>query len=105
MLKQTQIVSAPIDLEGGAARLTVNVEGINEHSRISVEIQDREFRPVDGYGCDASEGPDQPGLAQPITWQGHDIIEGMTGEIRVRVDFRGVRPEDVRLYAAYLDPA
>ena len=57
MLKQTQIVSAPIDLEGGAARLTVNVEGINEHSRISVEIQDREFRPVDGYGCDASEGP------------------------------------------------
>ena len=98
-------VSAPIDLEGGAARLTVNVEGINEHSRISVEIQDREFRPVDGYGCDASEGPDQPGLAQPITWQGHDIIEGMTGAIRVRVDFRGVRPEDVRLYAVYLDPA
>ena len=29
---------------------------------------------------------------------------GATGPIRARVDFGGVRPEDVRLYAVYLDP-
>lgn len=34
-----------------------------------------------------------------------DVIESVTGPIRVRVDFGGVRPEDVRLYAVYLDPA
>ncbi len=89
----------------GAARLTVNVDGINEHSDISVEIQDRAFRPVVGYGGGASKAPDGPGLAQAITWQGHDLIDGVTGPIRVRVDFRGVRPEDVRLYAVYLDRA
>ena len=97
-------VSAPIDLAGSAARLTVNVEGINEHSSITVEIQDRAFRPVAGYERDASQGLAGPGLAQPITWQGHEVIDGVTGPIRVRVDFGGVRPEDVRLYAVYLDP-
>ncbi|MDE0038385.1 MAG: hypothetical protein OXU77_12650 [Gammaproteobacteria bacterium] len=98
-------VSAPVDLEGGAARLAVNVEGINEHSSITAEIQDYAFRPVPGYDRGASQGPVGPGLAQPITWQGHDVIDGVTGPIRVRVDFDGVRPEDVRLYAVYLDPA
>ena len=98
-------VSAPIDLESGAARLTVNVEGINEHSHITVEIQDQAFRPVPGYERDTSQGPAGPGLAQPVTWQDHDVIDGAAGPIRVRVNFGGVRPEDVRLYAVYLDPA
>ena len=83
----------------------MNAEGINEHSSITVEIQDHAFRPVPGYDRGASQGPAGPGLAQPITWQGHDVIDGVTGPIRVRVDFGGVRPEDVRLYAVYLDPA
>ena len=98
-------VSAPIQLEGGAARLAVNVEGINEHSSITVEIQDHAFRPLPGYDRGASRGPVGPGLAQPIGWHGHDVIDEVTGPIRVRVDFGGVRPEDVRLYAVYLDPA
>ena len=97
-------VSAPIDLEGGTARLTVNVEGINEHSSITVEIQDHAFRTVPGYERDASQGPTGPGLAQPVTWLGKNAIDGVSGLIRVRVDFGGVRPEDVRLYAVYLDP-
>ena len=98
-------VSAPIDLEGAAARLAVNVEGINAHSSITAEIQDQAFRPVPGYDRGASQGPGGPGLAQTITWQNRDVIDGVTGPIRVRVDFGGVRPEDVRLYAVYLDPA
>ena len=50
------LVSAPIDLEGSAARLAVNVEGINEHSSIAVEIQEQTFRPVPG-----DESRRQPG--------------------------------------------
>ncbi len=98
-------VSAPVDLEGGAARLAVNVEGVNEHSSITVEIQDHAFRPIQAYARDHSQGPAGPGLAQPIAWRDHDVIEAVTGPVRVRVDFGGVRPEDVRLYAVYLDPA
>ena len=71
-------VSAPIDLEGSAARLAVNVEGINEHSSITVEIQDHAFRPAPGYDRGSSQSPAGPGLAQPLTWQGHDVIDGVT---------------------------
>ena len=98
-------VSTPIDLEGGAARLAVNGGGSNEHSSITGGIQDQAFRPVPGYEPDASRGPPGPGLAQAVAWRGRDVIDGVTGPIRVRVDFGGVRPEDVRLYAVYLDPA
>ena len=101
----SHFVSAPIDLEGGAARLSINVDGINEHSAITVEIQDREFQSIAGYERDACNGPAEAGLAQQITWKGNDVVEDVTGPIRVRVDFAGVRPEDVRLYAVYLDPA
>ena len=83
----------------------MNVEGINEHSSITAEIQDHAFRPVRGYDRGASQGPVGPGLAQAIARQGHDVIGGITGPIRVRVDFGGVRPADVRLYAVYLDPS
>ena len=105
--KETEphFVSAPIDLEGKAAKLTVNVAGITEHSGITVEIQDLAFQPVPGYERDACQGLDGSGLAQPINWQGHDAIDGATGPIRVRVNFNGVRPEDVRLFAVYLDAA
>ena len=99
------VVSAPIDLEGNAATLTVNVDGITEHSGITVEIQDRAFRPIPGYEREACKSPDEPGLAQAVSWNGRDAIAGVTGPIRVRVDFVGVRPEDVRLYAVYLNSA
>ncbi len=101
--ENAHFVSAPIDLDGGVARLTVNVDGINEYSSISVEIQDQAFHTIAGYESDASQGPNEPGLSQPVTWQSHDVIEGITGRIRVRVNFHGVRPEDVRLYAVYID--
>ena len=96
-------VSAPIDLEGSGATLAVNVEGINEHSSITVEIQDQTFRPIPGYERGVSLGPIEAGLAQPITWKNHEVIDGESGPVRVRVDFGGVRPEDVRLYAVYLE--
>jgi len=87
-----RFVSAPVDLESGAARLAVNVEGINEHRAITVEIQDHAFHLIAGYDRDASQGPVGPGLAQPIIWQGRDVIEGVPGPIRVRVNFGGVPP-------------
>ena len=98
-------VSAPIDLEGGAARLTVNVDGITEYSSISVEIQDQMFQAISGYESDVSKAPGEGGLARSIIWQSHDLIENVAGPIRVRVNFEGLRSEDVRLYAVYLDRA
>ena len=101
----SHFVSAPIDLTGSAAQLTVNVDGINEHSGITVEIQDQSFHPISGYERTSSQGPSEAGLNQLITWRDHGVIENVSGLIRVRVDFNGVRAEDVRLYAVYLNAA
>lgn len=99
----SHFVSAPIDLEGSAVRVSVNVEGINQHSSLSVEILDREFQPISGYERDACRAPKEPGLARPVTWQHHSLVAPLTGQIRIRVDFGGLRPEDVRLYAVYIE--
>ena len=84
-------------------RVSVNVEGINQHSSLSVEILDREFQPISGYERDACRGPKESGLARPVTWQHHSLVAPLTGQIRIRVDFGGLRPEDVRLYAVYIE--
>ena len=101
----SHLVSAPIDLEGRPTRLSINVDGINEHSSVSLEIQDHAFHPIPGYRRDDCQRPGSGGLAQPIAWIDHDVIEDVAGPIRVRLDFDGVRPEDARLYAIYLDSA
>jgi len=98
----SHIISAPIDFEARSVRITVNVDGINEHSHIRLQLLDKRFHTITGY--ENGLGPNEPGLAQLVTWDGLDTIKGVEEPIRVRVDFKGVRPEDVRLYAIYLEP-
>ena len=109
--KNPHFISAPIDLEGKPAKVVVNVEGINDNSSITVEILDKQFKPVLGYDRSECVGPAGDGFAVPVGWTEHKTIGGAAaagpanGEIRLRVDFTGVRPEDVRLYAVYIEPA
>ena len=101
----SHFVSALIELSGEAARLSLNVDGLNEHNRLAVEIQDHAFRPLPGYELAACRGLENSGLAQPIVWHDHEVIEDVASLIRVRIDFQGLRAEDIRLYAVYLDTA
>ena len=98
-------MSAPIDLEGKSAVLSVNIEGITEHSSITVELQDQSFRAIRGYEASASKAPKKGGFAQRITWNRHAVIEDIGTPVLVRINFEGLRPEDIRLYAVYLDTA
>ena len=96
------IISAPIDLEGADARLHLNVDHIHEYSGVSVEILDERLNPLPGYsrtGCDLLK---ENGYNQLVTWGDRDAISHSSSRIRLRVDFTGLRPEDVRLFAIYL---
>ena len=98
------VISAPIDLEGKPAALRVNVDGLSAHAELRVSVIDRRFRPLPGYGSEACTGPERSGFAEPVTWRGRQTIA--CGEpVRLRFDFGGVRPEDVKLFAAYLEDA
>lgn len=102
---ESHVISAPIDLEGKAARLRVNVDGIGEHAHLRCAVLDERMRPLPGYGIGDCEGPRASGLSEAVQWTAHDRIRAQAGRIRLRVEFGGVRPEDVSLFALYLDEA
>ena len=95
-------VSAPVDLEGQPARVSLNVEGIGEYCGVSVEVLDERFRTLDGYGADDCADLRNPGLKQAVSWGERQTVE-TSGPVRIKVNFQGVRPEDARLYAVYME--
>ncbi len=100
----SHVISAPIDLEGRPARLSLNVDGQGEHWQVRCSVLDERMCPLPGFTA-ADCRPVAAGLAEPVTWaNGLDAIPPAEGRIRLRVDFGGIRPEDATLYALYLDP-
>ena len=95
-------ISAPVDLEGEPARVAMNIDGLSEHSKISVEIQNERFEPIPGYAADDCTEPMESGLRQVVGWGEQEVLAGMEGPVRIRVNFEGIRPEDVKFFAIYL---
>ena len=73
-----------------------------EHSELIVEVLDEQFRPLPGYSGEACVPLREPGLRQPVVWQGRDSVSEIAGPFRLRVTFGGLRPEDARLHALYV---
>ena len=97
------IVSAPIDLEGQSARLSLNIDRPNEHCGVSVEILDERFISIEGYTHADCQSPTESGFNQVVRWGDKETIANVNGRIRIRINFTGIRFEDVHLYAAYLE--
>ena len=95
-------ISSPIDLEGEPARVAMNIDGLSEHSKVSVEIQNERFEPIPGYTAEDCTEPIESGLRKEVRWGEQEVLGGMKGPVRIRVNFEGIRPEDVKLFAIYL---
>ena len=80
----------------------MNIDGLSEHSKVSVEIQNERFEPIPGYTAEDCTEPIESGLRQVVTWGEKEVLAGMEGPIRIRVNFEGIRSEDVKLFAIYL---
>jgi len=100
--KTAYFISAPIDLEGKSARIYMNVDGISQYNEITAEILDEEFNPIPEYTKKECIAPKKSGLCQPVKWRKHEKIEEINHTIRIKVNFEGIRPEDLKLYAVYL---
>ena len=99
----THIVTAPIDLEGHEVQVSLNFERSNEHCDVSVSILDERFLPIEGYARENCLRINSDGFRQFVQWQDRKTVSNVTERIRVRIDFDGIRFEDTRLYAIYLD--
>ena len=98
------VISAPIDLGGRPAQVFLNVDGLSEYAQVTVEVLDERFRPVAGYSSGECV-PLESGLRQPVAWRSRRLVDATGGSIRLRLNYTGIRPEDPRLYAIYVEPA
>jgi len=96
-------VSAPIDLQGKSVQITVNIDGLSEYSYIHVHILDEQFNPLPEYSGDACLPITKSGFEQPVRWHDNMFITYVENPIRIQVDFVGIRPEDIKLYALYVE--
>jgi hypothetical protein len=97
------VVSAVLPTEGKPVTVHLNVANLNDLSKVKVAVLDEHFQELPGFRSADCTGPVQAGLRQKVEWGGRERVEA-PGPIRIRVDFAGVRPEDLRLYAMYVDP-
>jgi len=104
MEDSSHVISAPIDLEGQSAYLEINVDLPNQHCGVSVEILSEKFEPLPGYGREDCKQISSSFNAS-VSWTAKELIESIGGSIRIRIDFTGLRFEDVSLFAAYLRAA
>ncbi|MAG35457.1 MAG: hypothetical protein CL878_04315 [Dehalococcoidia bacterium] len=95
-------ISCPLGLDGESARVYANADGVWEHSELTVEVLDEQFRPLRGYSGDACVPLREPGLRQPVVWKDRATVTDIAGPVRLRVNFGGLRPEDAKLYAIYV---
>jgi len=95
-------ISCPVQLGSGGARVFVNADGFSEHNHITVEILDREFKGVKGYSGEDCTPIAEDGFRQQVVWRDRQTIDGPDHPVRIRVNYGGVRPEDIRVYAVYV---
>lgn len=99
---QPHVISCPISLNKDGLGVYVNADRLHEHSRLRVELLDEAFYPLPGYSGDNCIPIAEPGLRQRVSWKQGDRVTGIDGQVRVRVDWEGLRPEDAQLFAVYV---
>ncbi|MFH1568176.1 MAG: hypothetical protein ABIL09_09275, partial [Gemmatimonadota bacterium] len=99
------VLSAPIDLQGRGARVWLNASGLSPHSQLTVQVLGERLEPLADYGAEAVVPVSQSGLRQPVAWRGRSAVAVPDGTVRLRIGFEGLRREDARLHAVYVEAA
>ena len=96
-------ITCPIRLNGKPARAFLNADGLSVDAQLRVEVLDLQFKPIDGYAGASSIPVTDSGLRQEVVWKNQDRLVDLDDPVRLKVSWEGPRPEDVHLYAAYLE--
>ena len=98
-------ITCPIDLQGGTAAVSINAQGLSERNQLRVAVLNERMEPLPGYGLDDCVPITSEGFRTPVTWKGKDRLEGIESPLRLRINWECERPDDVFLYAAYVESA
>ena len=95
-------ISCPIDLEREGRQVFVNADRLGEYSQLRVELLDLQFRPIPGFSGKDHGIVAESGLRQLVRWGERSSLEHFGHPVRLRVHWEGIRIEDGRLFALYL---
>lgn len=96
------LISCPVQIGPRGASIHLNASNLSELGYLTVEVLDRQFRPVSGYTADEAKPIKGGGFEVEARWNKRDTVEGTDGPIRIKVNWHGARSEDPRLYAIYV---
>jgi hypothetical protein len=83
--------------------ISLNAAGLSDRGVLKVGVLDEQFRELPGLEAVSCTAPTGSDLRQEVKWGPLDKVTA-PGRLRIRIDFGGVRPEDLRLYAIYVTP-
>ncbi len=97
-------ISSPIKIGQYGAKIFINASGLSEHSKINVEILNEKFERIRGYSAsNFIQFNTGSGFQLPVKWKDNDFVAPMSEPIRIRVNWDGLRLEDARVYAVYIE--
>jgi hypothetical protein len=88
---------------GKGASLSFNAGGLGDDSYLGVELIDKLGAGVPGFSGNAAATVKKAGLAEKVVWPHSANTSLPDGPFRLRVRFLGRQPQNIRLYAAYLN--
>lgn len=95
------LLTCPFRAAEAPAAVWVNVDGLSADNRISVAMTDERFRPLEGFDAPDCR-PVTSGLRSRVTWKGGDSLPSVSGLVRLKISFEGLRSGDIKLFAAYV---
>ncbi|MBN2455930.1 MAG: hypothetical protein JXB29_05250 [Sedimentisphaerales bacterium] len=82
-------------------RIFINAGGLSADGYLTVELLDEKFRPIEGYSGSDSAKLMCSGLRQAVQWKGKKPIKAGNRPIRIRVNYKGDKYQQIRVYAVY----
>jgi len=96
-------ISCPMELKHAGARVFVNADRLSDNNYLRVELLDKGFNRIKGFSGEDCVLVRESGLRQAIRWKGQDQLPAFDTPVRVRVNYEGLRLEDSRVYAVYVN--
>ena len=98
-------ITCPIDLRGRTATVAINAQGLSLENKLRVAALDERMQPITGYGLNDCSPVTEDGFHTPVSWKGKQVLEGIDGPVRLRINWDCARPDDVFFYAGYIESA
>lgn len=101
-IEEPHCISKPLDIAKQGAKVFVNVGSMSDKNPITVELLDKQFRPIPGYSGDDCVPIVKSDLRVQATWKGKETVDGIDGPIRVRVNWKEEN-NNAQLFAVYVE--